>query len=95
MGLIKSCSHRAAIDAEIIEEYTGHVLIKSTNYVSLWISLLKAHQCNLFDLYLSKTFLILYLTNRALIEKSIVFIFQKNLEHRYLFFFLIFMNNRN
>jgi len=60
VGLIKSCSHRAAIDAEIVEEYTGHVLIKSTNYVSLWISLLKAHQCHLFDLYLSKIFFLSY-----------------------------------
>lgn len=54
MGLIKSCSHRAVIDAEIVEECTGHVLIKSTNYVPLWISLLKAHQHHSFNLYLSK-----------------------------------------
>lgn len=54
MGLITSCSHRATIDADIIEEYTGHILIKSSNYVSLWISLLKAHQCHSFDMYLSK-----------------------------------------
>lgn len=76
MGLIKSCSHRANIDAEIVEEYTGHVLIKSTNYVSLWISLLKAHQCHLFDLYLSKYFLffVLYFINRACSGKS----FQKS-----------------
>lgn len=54
IGLIKSCSHRASIDAKIVEEYTGNVLIKSINYVPLWISLLKAHQCHSFDLYLSK-----------------------------------------
>lgn len=57
MGLIKSCSHRAAIDAEIVEEYTGHELIISSNYVPLWISLLKAHQHHSFDLYLSKNLL--------------------------------------
>lgn len=61
MGLIKSCSHRAAIDSDIVEEYTGQILIKSTNYVPLWISILKAHQCHSFDLYLSKT--IFFITN--------------------------------
>lgn len=57
MGLIKSCSHRTVIDVEIVEEYTGQVLIKSTNYVPLWISLLKAHQYHSLDLYLSKNLL--------------------------------------
>ncbi|XP_029343352.1 DNA-dependent protein kinase catalytic subunit isoform X2 [Acyrthosiphon pisum] len=67
VGLIKSCSHRAAIDAEIVEEYTGHVLIKSTNYVSLWISLLKAHQCHLFDLYLNIPIIV-----KSKLEKSLM-----------------------
>ncbi|XP_060849991.1 DNA-dependent protein kinase catalytic subunit-like isoform X3 [Rhopalosiphum padi] len=67
MGLIKSCSHRAAIDAEIVEKYTGHVLIKSTNYVSLWISLLKAHQCHLFDLYLNIPIIV-----KSTLEKSLM-----------------------
>ncbi|XP_025192516.1 DNA-dependent protein kinase catalytic subunit-like [Melanaphis sacchari] len=67
VGLIKSCSHRAAIDAEIVEECTGHVLIKSTNYVSLWISLLKAHQCHLFDLYLNIPIIV-----KSILEKSLM-----------------------
>lgn len=56
IGLVKSCSHRVASDAEIVEEYTGHILFKSTSYVPLWICLLKANQCHSFDVYLSKNF---------------------------------------
>ncbi|XP_050441863.1 DNA-dependent protein kinase catalytic subunit-like isoform X2 [Adelges cooleyi] len=49
MALIKSCSHRAVVDAEFIKDCSGHTIITFTNYVPIWISLLKADQCSIYD----------------------------------------------